>query len=356
MSYQAKSCYNYTMNLFNKKDSKKTEQEKVEERREEVLATGRKFKYPLQLTKHRIVVNTVLIATIILAVLIIGGWLALYRLGMTDDLLYRVTKIVPIPVAYVDSNEVRFSDYLMLYRSSMTSLERQSTTQFEEGSIDEVRNEYKRVALSDAELYSFAEKIAEEKGIIVSNEDIKSELERHVKIGGVDRNKESFMKIVGENFGLSQDEYERMIYLSLIKSKTATAIDTKANQIVDQVESILAANDYNYMAVVEQLGDDIIYEETGGLVGSTNIDGGRATEAMKLEPGQSSQKFISMNGDGYYFVKLIQKTDTEANFVSIKIPFTELDTQFNHLREEGKIDELIEIHDASTVDHQANND
>ena len=344
------------MNLFNKKDSKKTEQEKVEERREEVLATGRKFKYPLQLTKHRIVVNTVLIATIILAVLIIGGWLALYRLGMTDDLLYRVTKIVPIPVAYVDSNEVRFSDYLMLYRSSMTSLERQSTTQFEEGSIDEVRNEYKRVALSDAELYSFAEKIAEEKGIIVSNEDIKSELERHVKIGGVDRNKESFMKIVGENFGLSQDEYERMIYLSLIKSKTATAIDTKANQIVDQVESILAANDYNYMAVVEQLGDDIIYEETGGLVGSTNIDGGRATEAMKLEPGQSSQKFISMNGDGYYFVKLIQKTDTEANFVSIKIPFTELDTQFNHLREEGKIDELIEIHDASTVDHQANND
>ena len=344
------------MNLFNKKDSKKTEQEKVEERREEVLATGRKFKYPLQLTKHRIVVNTVLIATIILAVLIIGGWLALYRLGMTDDLLYRVTKIVPIPVAYVDSNEVRFSDYLMLYRSSMTSLERQSTTQFEEGSIDEVRNEYKRVALSDAELYSFAEKIAEEKGIIVSSEDIKSELERHVKIGGVDRNKESFMKIVGENFGLSQDEYERMIYLSLIKSKTATAIDTKANQIVDQVESILAANDYNYMAVVEQLGDDIIYEETGGLVGSTNIDGGRATEAMKLEPGQSSQKFISMNGDGYYFVKLIQKTDTEANFVSIKIPFTELDAQFNRLREEGKIDELIEIHDASTVDHQANND
>ena len=339
------------MNLFNKKDSKKTEQEKVEERREEVLATGRKFKYPLQLTKHRIVVNTILIATIILAVLIIGGWLALYRLGMTDDLLYRVTKIVPIPVAYVDSNEVRFSDYLMLYRSSMTSLERQSTTQFEEGSIDEVRNEYKRVALSDAELYSFAEKIAEEKGIIVSNEDIKSELERHVKIGGVDRNKESFMKIVGENFGLSQDEYERMIYLSLIKSKTATAIDTKANQIVDQVESILAANDYNYMAVVEQLGDDIIYEETGGLVGSTNIDGGRATEAMKLEPGQSSQKFISMNGDGYYYVKLIQKTVTEANFVSIKIPFTELDAQFNRLREEGKIDELIEIHDASTVDH-----
>ena len=344
------------MNLFKKKDSKKTEQEKVEERREEVLATGRKFKYPLQLTKHRIVVNTVLIGTVVLAVLVIGAWLALYRLNMTDDLLFRLTKIFPAPVAHVDSEAVRFSDYLMLYRSSMTSLERQSTTQFEEGSIEEIRNEYKRAALTNAELYSFAEKIAKEKGITVSNDEIKAELSRHVKIGGVDRNEESFLKIVNDNFGLSRDEYERMIYLSLIKSKVATAIDSKANQLAEQVDSIIAANNYNYMAVVEQLGNDIIYEETGGLVGSTNIDGGRATEAMKLESGQSSKKFISMNGDGYYFVKLIQKTDTEANFVSIKIPFTELDTQFNRLKEEGKINELIEIHDSSAADHQATSD
>lgn len=338
------------MNLLKKKDSKKTEQEKVEERREEVLATGRKFKYPLQLTKHRIVVNTILIGAIVLAVLIVGGWFALYRLNMTDDILFRITKIFPAPVAHVDSSDVRFSDYLMLYRSSMTSLERQSTTQFEEGSIDEVRNEYKRTALSNAELYSYAEQIAKEKGITVSNDEIQAELNRHVKIGGIDRSEDSFLKIVNENFGLSKDEYERMIYLSLIKSKVATAIDTKANQLAEQVESILAANDYNYMAAVEQLGSEIIYEETGGLVGSTNIDGGRATEAMKLEPNQSSSKFISMNGDGYYFVKLIKKTATEANFVSIKIPFTELDKQFNQLKEDGKINELIKIEGQNPTD------
>ena len=64
---------------------------------------------------------------------------------------------------------------------------------------------------------------------------------------------------------------------------------------------------------------------------------------MKLEPGQSSGKFISMNGDGYYFVKLINKTDTEVNFVSIKVPFTEFDKKFNNLSEEDKIHEYIEI-------------
>ena len=57
------------MNLLKKKAEKKTEQEKVEERREEVLATGRKFKYPLQWTKHRIVISTALIALVIFAIL-----------------------------------------------------------------------------------------------------------------------------------------------------------------------------------------------------------------------------------------------------------------------------------------------
>ena len=65
------------MNLLKKKDSKKTEQERVAERREEVLATGRKFKYPLQWTKHRIVVNTILISIVVVAVILTGIWLAL---------------------------------------------------------------------------------------------------------------------------------------------------------------------------------------------------------------------------------------------------------------------------------------
>ena len=80
------------MKLIKKKDDKKTEQEKVEERREEVLAKGRKFKYPLQWTRHRVVVNTVLIAIVVLGIVFTSGWLALYKFNMTDEMLFRVTK------------------------------------------------------------------------------------------------------------------------------------------------------------------------------------------------------------------------------------------------------------------------
>jgi len=331
------------MKLFVKNDGKKTEQEKVAERREEILATGRKFKYPLQWTRHRIVVSTILIAFVIVTMVMIGGWLALYKLGMTDDLLFRVTKVLPVPVAMVDEESVRFSDYLMFYRSSMTSIERQSGSQFDESSADALKNEYKRVALSEAEEYTYAVELAKELGVTVSDEEVAAEFERHLKIGGIDRSEEAFIKIIEDNFGLTKSEYERMLYLTLVKAKVEMEIDKIANTVSEKVEKMLGENGGDYMAVANELGEQVIYEETGGLVDSKNLDGGRASEAIKLEPEQSSGRFVSMNGDGYYFVKLIAKTETEVNFVSIKVPFTEFDRKFDELKEAGKISEYITI-------------
>lgn len=328
------------MKLLSKKD-KKTEQEKVDERREEVLAQGRKFKYPLQWTKHRIVVSTVLIAFVVIAVLIVGGWLALYRFNMTDDLLFRVTKILPVSVATVNDEPVRFSDYLMLYRSSITSIERQSGQVDNEASIEALRAQYRKAALSEAEKYTYAVKLAHENDITVSDEDVDAEFERHLHIGGIERSEESFVKIIEDNFGLSKSEYKRMLELTLLKAKVEEKIDKKAEETAKKVEKMLSENGGIYTAVAEALGEEITYEETGGYVSAQNIDGGRASEAIKLEPGGQSGRFVSINGDGYYFVKLVAKTDTEVNFVSIKVPFTEFQTQFEKLNEDGKITEFI---------------
>ena len=233
------------MSVLKKKTEKKTEQEKVEERREEVLARGRKFKYPLQWTKHRVVMGTILIAFVMFAILVTSGYFALYRLGMTGELLFRITEIIPVPVANVDTKSVRFSDYLMFYRSSITSIERQSGSQFDNASIDYLHDEYKTAALLEAEKYSYAIQLADELNITVSDEEIQKEFERHLKIGGVDRSEEGFLKIIQDNFGLSKAEYERMLYLTLMKAKVEIAIDENANKIANQVENILASNGNN---------------------------------------------------------------------------------------------------------------
>lgn len=329
------------MKLFkSKKDEKKTDLEKVEERREEVLAQGRKFKYPLQYTKRRIVINTVLITAVVLAFLTVGGWLALYKFKMTDEILYRVTTFVPVSVASVDGEKVRFSDYLMLYRSSISSVE--SNLENNESS-EHVKSEYQRAALSDAEEYAFAIKLANQNNITVSDEEIENEFNRHRQVGGIDRSEEGFLKILDDNFGLSKSEYKRMLFLNLNKAKVMMVIDETANSIAEEVERELEANGGNYRGVAEKFGDKITYEETGGLVNSKNIDGGRATEAMKLEKDGQSGRFVSMNGDGYYFVKLVDKTDNEVNFVSIFVPFKEFNQRFEEVKNGEGIKEFITL-------------
>ena len=331
--------------MFRKKIEKKTEAERVEERREEVLAAGRKFKYPLQYTKHRIVVNTILIAVVMMALLVVGGWFALFKLQMTSDVLYRVTRVLPVSVATVEGEPVRFADYLMLYRASVISVERQSGTFGDDEASEELSTQYKRVALSQAEEYTYAIKLAKELGIKVTSEEITNEFERHRQVGGVDRSKAGFLKIVNDNFGMSENEYRRMLELNLVEAKVAVAVDEEAQKIAEMVEQALATNGGNYQKTAEQLGDKVLYEETGGMVDSRNIDGGRSSMAMKLAPGEQSGKFVSLSGDGYYFVKLIEKTETEVNFVSLKVPFTVLDEKFAEVSEAGRIKEFIEVGD-----------
>lgn len=330
------------MGVFKKKP--KTEREKVEERRDEVLSRGRKFKYPMQYAKHKVMIDTVVIALVAIALMMVAGWAMLYRLQDTGDMLYRVTQIIPVPVADVDGAKVRYSDYLMIYRSNLETSEQQGG---QLGAMsedaDQVRIRYKLAALSEAVKYTYALKLGQEMNLTVSDEEIDAAFEEHRKVGGIDRSEAGFLKILSDNFGMNRSEYRRMLYLSLMKAKVTQAVDTAAREKAAQVEKLLAENGGDLRQVAEALGEQVEYEETGRLVDNMNVDGGRATKAMTLEVNQVSERFLSSNGDGYYYVKLNDKTDSEVNYASLKIRFTTFEEMLTQLYKDGKVQEYIEI-------------
>lgn len=321
----------------------KTEQEKVEERKEEVLAQGRKFKYPLQYAKYKIILNTVVIAVVVIALLVVMGWFLLYKKQSSSDVLYRITRILPVAVAEVDGEKVRFADYLMIYKSSVKPLEEQAGQTDED--IELIKQEYKRWALDEAEKYAYALKLGRELGVEVSKEQVAEAFLKHQKPEGVDRSEEAFLKVLKDNFGLDKSEYERLLYLSLMEVGVNKKIDQKAQGLAEQVEGLLAENGGNLRAVAEKLGEQVQYEETPGMIDNENLDGGRSGMAMKLADGQVSEKFVSNNGDGYYFVKLVGKNEEagKVSYMSLKIVFTELEERVAKLKEEGKIAEYIEL-------------
>ena len=331
------------MKIKQPKQKPKTEREKVEERREEVLAKGRKFKYPLQYTKHKLVINTILVAAVAVVAMVVAGWLALYQFQSTGEMMYRVTQVLPVPVAEVDGAKVRYSDYLMIYRSNLQTSEQQSGQLGNTEDDDLVRAEYKRTALKAAVEYTYAMKLGKELGLSVSEEEIDQAFDEHRKVGGVERSEEAFLKIVQDNFGMNRREYRRMLELTLMKAKVEQEIDETAQAVAAEVETMLNENGGDMAAVAESLGEQVEYEATGQLVDNMNVDGGRSNKAMTLEPGQVSERFLSNNGDGYYFVKLVEKTETQVNYESIKVKFTTFAERVAQLYEEGKVKELIEV-------------
>lgn len=331
------------MSLFEKKPT--TEREKVEQRREEVLAQGRKFKYPMQYAKHKLIINTVVVAVVAIILMIVAGWAMLYKMQDTGNMLYRVTQVIPVPVAEVDGAKVRYSDYLMIYRSNLQAAEQQGGQLGEGEDAEMVREGYKEAAMEQAVMYTYALKLGKELDIAVSDEEITQAFDEHRKVGGVERSEESFLKIVRDNFGMNRTEYRRMLYLTLMKAKVAQAVDTHAQDLVGQVEQLITEKDGDLWAVAEALGSEVEYEATGQLVDNKNVDGGRSTKAMTLEANQVSEKFLSSNGDGYYYVKLTEKTDDQVNYSSIKIAFSEFDLRVASLYDEGKVKEYITLGD-----------
>lgn len=332
------------------KEKPKTEREKVEERREEVLSKGRKFKYPMQYAKHKLVVNTVIVAVVAIVLMIAMGWAMLYKFQDTSDMIYRVTQVVPVPVASVDGEWVRYSDYLMIYRSNLLTAEQQGGQLGTSAEADAVRTMYKQAALQAAVEYTYALKLAKELGLTVTNEEIDQAFDEHRKVGGVERSEESFLKIVSDNFGMSKAEYRRMLYLTLMKAKVEQAIDKNAEQVALAIEQSLAENGNDLAATAEALGAAVEYEETGGLVKNTNVDGGRSAMASTLEVGAVSARFLSSNGDGYYYVKLLDKTDSEVSYASIKVSFMEFAEQVVALYETGKVKGYIEVETETGAD------
>lgn len=330
-----------------KKDDITITQQNLEESREEILAKGKKFKYPFQYAKHKIVLSAILIAIVAVASFIGVGWFQLYRAQNTGEIMYRFTKVLSLPVAEIDGHKVLYSDYLMLYRSSIASVERQQgTLDDSKDDVQALKTFYKRQALNDAETYSYVLAELEARDLTVSPSEIDEVIDQHKSIDGEKRSDEAFEGIVRDNFGLGMTEYRRLVMLSLAKRKLSIEIDEDAKKAAEAVEEALSANKNDFAKVAEALKDNdlVSYESAGGAVEVSNLDSGRAEVAMGLEKnGDVSERFVSKNGDGYYYVRLVAKDGKKVSYETISVRFSKIDNNVQKLRDDGKISEKIEV-------------
>ena len=74
--------------------------ETVAEHRERILAGGRRFKYPMQYARHKLVFNTIIVTLVTLVLLAVVGWWQLYIVQNSSSFFYRVTRVLPLSAAW----------------------------------------------------------------------------------------------------------------------------------------------------------------------------------------------------------------------------------------------------------------
>lgn len=316
------------------------------EHRERVLASGRRFKYPLQYARHRLVFNAIIIgvsALILLAALI---WSQLYWAQNTSDFIYRVTRVLPVPVAYVDGQPVLYSDYLMRLRSGLHYLEaKQQVNLTTQDGKRQVGYE-KQQDMQKAVTVAYATKLAHQKNITISDTELQSYLDAQRQSSDGTASEETSDAVIMDYYGWSPSEYRYILRQALLLQKVSFAIDDQAGDLAQSVGVAATQPNADFKAIVDstnKTGSIKLSYGQSGPVPKTNQDGGLATVAAKLQKGQVSDQIKSTNGDGYYYIRLLDSSNTQVNYEYIQVPLTALDAKITALRKAGKIDELITV-------------
>lgn len=325
------------------------------EHRKRVLAGGRKFKYPVQYQRHKLVINTIIISVAAIILLVTIGWYLLYPAQNSSEFMYRVTRALPVPVAVVDGQSVPYSNYLMQYRSSVHYLveKGQLDTRSEDGKrqLDYVRSQSMDYVVADA----YAAKLARELKLEVTAAELETFLKQQRQSGdGTEISEASYNSVVQDYYGWSPEEYREVMKSKLLRQKVAFAVDETAKRTADSIESLVTDGTTD----LEKLTATLNKQKEGSVVYSApewvpknNRDGGLATAAAKLEKGQISRAIMkTTTGDGYYFVKLIDRNDTQVQYSVLFVPLTTFEDQLVSVKAAGKLTKFIAVEDLTSAE------
>jgi hypothetical protein len=313
--------------------------ETVAEHREEVLSSARKYIYPLQHSKHKIV----LITTSLLIAVIVGFFtftmISLYRVKSYSSFLYGVTKVIPFPVAKAGSNYVAYENYLFELKHYIHYYENQQKLDFSTDSGKQQLEEFKKRALTKVVDDAYIKQLAAEKKVTVSDKEVDEEIQivrSQNRLGGSTK---VFEDVLKEYWGWSINDFKRSLKQQLLAQKLLPVLDPETVARANQAKAELNSG-ADFAAVAKKYSDDAASKDSGGEFGfpidqsNRDIDAEVTSELYKLKPGQVSD--VINSGYSLEIVKNIEPQGDKIRGAHIVFNFKNINTYLNDLKDQKK--------------------
>jgi hypothetical protein len=204
--------------------------ETVAEHREEVLKSARKYIYPLQHSKHRIVLVSTTLFVITLIAFSAYCTLALYRFQSSSTFLYRVSQVIPFPIARTGGKFIAYENYLFELRHYTHYYETQLKVNFDSGKDKEQLEQFKKRALDKVITDAYVKQLAEEHGVAVSDQEVEDQItivRNQNRLGSTEK---VFEDVIKDYWGWSINDFKRSLRTTLLAQKVVAKLDTGRNQ------------------------------------------------------------------------------------------------------------------------------
>jgi len=308
----------------------------IPEHREEVLSSARKFIYPLQHSKHKIVLISVTLVIAALIAFFTYATISLYRLGSSSNFMYKVTQIVPFPIARVGRDFVAYENYLFELRRYKHYYETQQKLDFDSESGQQQLEEFERRALDRVVTLAYVKKLAKEKGITVSDKEVEEQitlLRDQNRLGNGDQ---VFEDVLQDYFGWSRADFKRYLDQEILTQKVVAAMDQETQDRAKAAYAELQAGT-PFEAVASKYSDDLASKNNGGQFGfditNTNRDvTPQATNTLfNLQPGQYSG--VINTGYSLEIFKLLERKGDIVRGAHILFNFKDISNYTNNMKE-----------------------
>jgi hypothetical protein len=285
----------------------------IAEHREEVLKGARKFIYPLAHSKRKIVGITITVIIAALIGLFIYCYLALYRFYQYDTFVYRVTQVVPFPVAKTGGHYVDYENYLFELRHYVHYYVSQQQRNFAGADHDQLLL-FRKQALQNVIDNAYVKQLAGQYHVSVANQEVNarlSEVRDQNRLGG---NNKVFADVLRDYWGWSVNDFERTLKQEILAEKVSAKLDNAATQrAVGALAQAKSGADFASLA--KQSSDDPAAKTTGGDYGfgvtktNPNVPPEVVDALFKLKAGQVSDLILASpvlagQGPSFQIVKL----------------------------------------------------
>lgn len=266
--------------------------ENITEHREEVLKGARKYIYPLQHSKHRIVSVTISIVVVAIVAFLIYCGLALYKFYQYNTFLYRATQVVPFPIAKTGGNYVDYENYLFELRHYVHYYQTQQQLSFNGDSAQQLL-QFRKQALNEVIDNSYIKMLARSNGVSVSGKEVDDRIAEVRAQNRLGSNNKVFAEVLRDYWGWSIADFKRSLKDQILSEKVNAKLDTAAAGRAQSALSQLHKG-ADFTALAKKISDDPSAKSNGGDYGiaitkdNPNIAPEITEQLFKLKPGQVS--------------------------------------------------------------------